>query len=168
MTNIPSYPGEAGSATNLPSGPAAPPSVMNAVRLMYLGAILSAIGLVLGLATASGLRATIHKANPKLTPSQLTTAVHVIVASGIVAGLIGVGVWIWMAVANRRGRNWARITGTVFFGLDTLTLILAFTRTSGTANVVAAIVIWAAGLGAVYFLWQRDSSAYFAAPRYVQ
>lgn len=46
-----------------------------------------------------------------------------------------------MAVSNRAGKNWARITSTVFFGLDCLVL----------------------GLGAIILLWRKESSAYFAA-----
>ena len=38
----------------------------------------------------------------------------------VVVGLIGIALWIWMAQMNKRGRNWARITSTVFFALDTL------------------------------------------------
>lgn len=164
MSNFPSYPGN-GSPPNSSPKPAAPPSVAKAVRLMYVGAALSAIGLVIGLVTAGGLRATLRSSNPTLTTSQLTTAVDVGVALIVVVGLIGVGVWIGIALASRAGRNWARITGTVFFGLDTLSLIYSFTRASGTSSVVAGVVIWAVGLGAVYFLWQPDSSAFFTAPR---
>jgi len=33
----------------------------------------------------------------------------------------------------------------------------------GSISLVLAILVWLAGLGAIYFLWQRDSSAFFQA-----
>jgi hypothetical protein len=66
-----------------------------------------------------------------------------------------------MAWANKRGKNWARITGTVFFGLYTLDLILVAARAASGISTVFAVVTWLVGLGATIMLWRRDSSAYF-------
>ena len=33
------------------------------------------------------------------------------------------------------------------------------------AQLLLPALVWLAGLGAIVFLWQKDSSAYFAAPR---
>ena len=80
----------------------------------------------------------------------------------IVVGIIGVGLWVWMARMNLKGRNWARITGTVLFGIDTLLDLLGLVRGStGAISAVFAIVIWLVGLGAVIMLWRRESTAYF-------
>lgn len=164
MSNMPSYPGES-SMPSRPPRPEVPRTVRNAVWFMYTGALLSAISLVIGLATTSGLRKAIRSSGPKLTASQVTTDVHATEAVLVVVGLIGIGLWIWLAVASQRGRNWARITGSVFFGLDTLILIYSFARASDVASTAASVVLWAVGLGAVYFLWQRDSTAFFTTPR---
>jgi hypothetical protein len=166
MSNIPRYEGS-GQLPGASFGSGAPPSVMTAVRLMYAGAVLSAISMVVGLATTSGLRAAIQKAGPKLSAAQVTTTLHVTEAFTVVFGLIGIGLWIWMAIANQKGLNWARITGTVFFGLETIGLILSLARHEPALSIVVAVVIWAVGLGAVIFLWQSASSAYFKAPRYL-
>ena len=47
-------------------------------------------------------------------------------AVAIIFGLIGIGLWLWMAYANKAGKNWARITATAFFGLDTLSVLTSF------------------------------------------
>ena len=78
----------------------------------------------------------------------------------VVVGIIGVGLWLWMARMNLKGRNWARITGTVFFGLNTLDLLGVF-RSASAVSAVFAIVTWLVGLGAVIMLWRRESTAYF-------
>ena len=44
----------------------------------------------------------------------------------IVLGLVPIALWLWMARANGRGRNWARSLSTVLFGLATLTLTSVF------------------------------------------
>lgn len=166
MSNIPRYEGGGQLPRSSPAS-GAPPSVMMAVRLMYAGAVLSAITLVLGLSTTSGLRAAIHKALPKLTSSQLNTEVHATVAFAVVFGVIGIGLWIWMAIANQKGRNWARITGTAFFGLDTIFLLAGLTLHETAVGTVVSVLVWAVGLGAVIFLWQGASTAYFKAPKYL-
>ena len=64
-----------------PARPEPPPSVVQAVRLMYAGAVVSAVSLVVGLATTGSLRTALHKSNPSLTPSQLHTAQTALVLS---------------------------------------------------------------------------------------
>lgn len=145
--------------------PTPPPSVQNAVRLMYVGAAISAISLIVTLATISSLRTSIHNANPSLSAAKLHSAETAAVVLAIVFGLIGVGLWIWMARANKAGKNWARITATVFFGLDTLSLLAGFRQAEPALSRAVSLLVWVAGLGAVVLLWQKISSAYFAASR---
>lgn len=166
MSRYPSYPGGDGPVpAPLSRGPV-PGSVTLAVRFMYAGAVVSAVSMVVGLATSGNLRAAIRKAAPTLTASQVTTDAHVVAITAVVAGLIGIGVWIWMAIANQRGHNWARITGTVFFALDTITLIAGLAQPSDTLSRVVPILVWLIGLTVVVLLWRRESSAYFKAPLY--
>ncbi len=55
--------------------PPAPPSIQTAVKLMYAGAALSAVGFIVGLATIGSLRQDIINASTKkLTASQLHAA----------------------------------------------------------------------------------------------
>jgi hypothetical protein len=77
-------------------------------------------------------------------------------------GLLSIGLWLWLARACNRGRNWARITGTVLFGLDTLLILLSVSRLKAGVGVLVDLVIWLIGLAAVVLLWRKESSAYFA------
>jgi len=140
--------------------PAPPTSVQTAVRLMYAGAVISAISFILGLATLGSLKRTIEKQHPSYTAAHVNTLVDSAVVAIVVVGIIGVGLWLWMARMNLKGRNWARITGTVLFGFNTLDLLGAF-RSASSVSAVFAIVIWLVGLGAVIMLWRRESTAYF-------
>jgi hypothetical protein len=150
-----------------------PQSVDNAVRVMYMGAAASLIGIVIDLATVGPLRdklVTMNNNGAKLTSLQVTDSEHVAIGALIVAGVIGVVLWIWMAQSNQAGKRWARIVATVLFGIDTLSLIADVNGASALSGTVPTriygIAIWLIGLAAVILLWQRTSSDYFrAAPR---
>ena len=141
--------------------PAPPTSVQTAVRLMYSGAVISAISFILGLATLGNLKHTLQKDHPSYTTAHINSLVTASIVFIIVVGIIGVGLWVWMARMNLKGRNWARILGTVFFGIDTLDLLAVFRGSTGAISAVFAIVTWLVGLGAVIMLWRRESTAYF-------
>ena len=140
-----------------------PPSVVMAVRLMYAGAVVSAVSLVVGLATVGSLRSALHKSQPTLTPTQLHDLQTIVVVGSVVIGLISIGLWVWMALMNKAGKSWARIVATVLFGLDTVFLLLGVARAGAAASSLVSILIWLIGLGAVILLWRKDSSEYVTA-----
>jgi hypothetical protein len=146
--------------------PPAPASIQNAVKLMYAGAALSAIGFIVGLATLGSLKKDILNASTKpLTAAQLHADQVVGVATIVILGLIGIGLWIWMARANGAGKNWARIVAAVLFGLNTLGLLSAVARPNAFGTKIFDILGWLVGLAATMFLWRRESSDYFAQSR---
>jgi hypothetical protein len=151
-----------GAAEPEPQRPAPPTPVLQAVKLMYAGAVVSAISLIITLATVGSLKTAIHNADPSLTASKLHSAEVAAVAVAIIFGLIGIGLWLWMAYANKGGKNWARITATVFFGLDTLSILTSFRQAEPVLSRLISILIWLIGLGAIVLLYQRESSAYFS------
>jgi len=147
-----------------PQRPSAPASVLTAVKLIYAGAALSLVGIVVTLTQKDAIRKMIAANNPKLTQSQLDVAMNVGLTFGVILGLLGAGLWLWMASANKKGYSWARVVSSVFFGIDTLYLLyVLFAAGNPAIQKVAALLLWLVGLGAVVFLWRSDSSAYFNA-----
>ena len=149
-----------------------PQSVTRAVQVMYVGALASLIGVVVELLARHSLRTYIAdhvtRNGKKLTAAQVNDTYHAELAVLVVVGLIGIALWIWMAQMNKRGRNWARITSTVFFALDSIGAIggLAGGQFSGgSANRFYGLVVWVIGLAAIVLLWQRSSSEYFKGAR---
>jgi hypothetical protein len=57
--------------------------------------------------------------------------------------------------------QWARITGTVLFGLATVDTLVSAVAPQAVAVKAWWPVIWLAGLIAVILLWQRASTAFF-------
>lgn len=167
----PQYPGPAG----MPAKPPIPKTVQNAFYLMLAGAALQLLSGIAALGSVSKIRDTIRSQHPDYTSTQVDSAVRIGETFAIVLVLIGIGLWVWMAFANRAGKNWARITGTVFFGLDSLSLVIGLaassTNTVSTTkaspfSVIVGILVWLAGLAAVIMLWNKQSSAYFSPQQY--
>jgi len=144
-----------------PERPAPPPSVLNAVKLMYVGAAVSTVSLVISLVDISGTKAAIRKARPSLTAAQVNQLNTFIIALAVVSGVIGVALWLWMARANGQGRNWARIVSTVLFGLATLDLFGVLSQPKTVLGLVFPVLTWLIGAGAVFFLWRSESNAFF-------
>jgi hypothetical protein len=141
--------------------PPVPQTVLNAVKLMYAGAAVSAIEVIISFTTIGGLKSAIEKAYPKDTAAQ----VHTLEIQGIVGlaitGLLGVGLWVLMARLNLSGRSWARMVASVLFAINTLDLVTTFTRPGTILGLIFAVALWAVGLGAIVFLWRRESSEFF-------
>jgi hypothetical protein len=144
-----------------PERPAPPPSVLNAVKLMYAGAAVSTVSLVISLINISGTKAAIEKARPSLTAAQVNQLNTFIIALAVVSGVLGVALWLWMSRANSQGRNWARIVSTVLFGLATLDLFGVLSQPKTVLGLVFPVLTWLIGAGAVFFLWRPESSAFF-------
>jgi len=152
-----------GNQQPLQQPPGQPQPMRRAVLLMYGGAALSAIEIIIGLSTIPSLKNAIRSQYPGYSSSQIHTAEVWAVATLVVFGLLAIGLWLWMAWANGAGKSWARVVATVFFGLNTLDLLSLVTRPHATLGLVLAVLVWLAGLGAILLLWQRESSAYYQA-----
>lgn len=154
-----------------------PASLRIAVWFMYGGAALSLIRVIVDLltegTTRNALRVTLQngaRSGPALTTSQLNAAITTALALALIISVFSVGVWLFIARASRNGSGWARITGTVLFVVDTLALLVgpAGIGVGGAGSAVAKVfgsIVWVAGLGAVMFLWRKDSTAFFRAQR---
>jgi len=147
--------------------PPAPPSVVNAVKLMYIGAAVSTVSLIVAFIDISGTKAAIKRARPDLTATQVNQLNTFIITLAIVSGLIGIALWLWMARANGQGKNWARIVATVLFGLATLDLIGVFSQPKTAIGLVFPVLTWLVGAATIWLLWRPDSTAFFKPQGYV-
>jgi hypothetical protein len=141
--------------------PPAPPSVVNAVKLMYAGAAVTTVSLIISLADIGGTKSAIRKARPSWTVAQVNQFDRFIVITAVVSGVIGIGLWLWMARSNGQGKGWARVVSTVLFGLATLDLIGVLTEPKTALGLVFPLLTWLVGLGAILLLYRPDSSAFF-------
>lgn len=150
--------------------PEPPETVSRAVRFMFAGAVASLVwGLYLIIVTVSSRSAALAANNSlstgkRMTPSQFNSAFTGIVIYYVALTLVFVALWMWMARMNRAGRNWARITASVLFAVWTYEAYRSITALSTwivLGLMIIMLAIWAAGLGALYYLWRPESKAFF-------
>ena len=146
-----------------PSVPRSARAVRAAVKLMYVGAAVSTVNLVILLALIGDIKVSQLLNTPFITVS-------------IAWSLAPLALWLWMARENGRGRNWARIVSTVLFGAATLDLTGPFglpgIRVSLVPVVYGSTIIpvlyWLVGAAVVWLLWRPASRAFFRPPGYTQ
>ena len=161
----PAYPPQAGYGP--PPKPPLPRTVQRAFTLMLVGAGLEVVNVVLSFVFSHQVDQRIQQA---LNAGTTTNSTSVNIASTATGGILGIGLWIWMAYANRAGKNWARITGTVFFGIsclgllgDVIIVVAMYKWIGGIVYLLVAenLFAWLLGLAVVILLWKQESGAYF-------
>jgi hypothetical protein len=144
-----------------PDRPPVPPQIKNAVKAMYVGAAVTIAGVIIEILTVGATKNAIEKRSPNLSVSQVNASERTLIIGFVVGGLIAVAAWIFHARACRDGKAWARITGTVLFGLCTVDAIGSAVIPVAVAVKIWWPVIWLTGLTAVIFLWQPACTAFF-------
>jgi hypothetical protein len=151
------------TAAQMPSAerPSVPSSVRNAATVMYVGAAAAVIHSILYIVTSSATKTAYADKHPRLSATKITAGAHALTFSGAVGGVIAAALFIWIAVMCLRGRNWARITGTVFFGIGVVDALLGLIVAVSVVDKIFSFVVVLIGLGAIILLWQASSSEYF-------
>jgi hypothetical protein len=144
-----------------PVRPQAPVSVVRAVRLMYVGAGVEVVALIVGLITRGSLNSAILRAHPHYTATQLHNAEIAQTTAVVVGALIAVGLWLWMAWADGKGKSWARILSAVFFGIGTLAQLASFIVARSGADRIVGAVGWLVGLVTIVLLFSKESGPFF-------
>ncbi len=166
---LPNFPGStpaepAHTARSVPQ----PSSISLAVRLMWAGAAVSLLSLVVTLLNLGDLKSQVREqlaaSGQEVTDQVVNASYAAAIAFGVLGSLIAVLLWLWMAWKNGQGRTWARVVATVLGVINVLSTI--YTLTAGTApiaanilaviNVVLAVVI-------LVLLWRKESSAFYQA-----
>jgi hypothetical protein len=170
---MPAYPGGPG----LPPKPPLPGSVLRAFQCMLGGAVLSVLSAVAVFPELGTIRSALEKGLPHDDHDMIDSLVTATIVVTVVTALIEAGLWVWMAFAAKAGNNYARIVGTVFFGLDAAATLFSTpgffvsTNSGSTSSTFASsdtmlgqIVNWlifVIGLAAALLMWRKSSSEYF-------
>jgi hypothetical protein len=130
--------------------------------MMFAVAALGVVNLIVLLATQKSVRSTLARQHPRWSDHQLTTTVHVIVAAGIVFGLVFLVLYVLLALQVRKGKNWARIVTFVLAGIGVLGLLASFARPAAGAGRVVSALSGLLDIGIIVLLTQPPSNVYFA------
>jgi hypothetical protein len=149
-----------------------PDTVQWAVKLMLAGAAVSTVYLVFALIVTASIKTDLVRWNAtqtkakQLTTSQVNSLATYYIVSTIIVGLIAIGLWLWMARMNTRGRKWARIVATVLFVLWSYYTYVSIGETHGAATLITSTIIvlvtWLIGLASLFLLWRPASSAFYS------
>lgn len=145
-----------------------PPSIRTAVRLMWAGAVVSLLSLIVTIATIGSskdqIRDQMAASGQDVTPGMVDAAFAVAIGVGVVGALIAIGLWLWMAWKNGKGRSWARIVATVLGAFNVASTLFTFSAGSSPAPaLVLAVVNLILAVAILVLLWRKDSSAFYRA-----
>jgi hypothetical protein len=163
MTYVPD-PGASGNWITEP--PPRPPSVAIAVKLMYTGAALTVVNVIVSIARIASLTSALVTRSGYTTSRAHSIVTHDTLLNSV-GGLIAAGLWLWMARETAAGRGWARNLATVLFGLFTLGTLLIF-LIEGLGGIILGLLIWLVALAATICVRRRDASDYFTQSDYRQ
>jgi hypothetical protein len=140
-----------------------PRTVLNAVRLMYLGAAVEVGVLIVLWLTEGSIRAAVSRRYPQLTATQLG-GLNTLFTVELVIGSLVVLLWLFMAWATGKGSQLARLAAIMCFSLSTLGIIVNLTTGSpqfAPAAFIASCVLWLIGLAAIVNLFRKQSRAFY-------
>jgi hypothetical protein len=140
-----------------------PRTVLNAARLMYLGAVAEfAVVIVLWL-TEGSIRGAVSHRYPQLTVTQLG-GLNTLFTFELSVGSLLVVLWLFMAWAVGTGSQLARVAAIFCFSLSTLGIIIDLSTGSpqfAPAAFTGGCVLWLIGFAAIVNLFRKQSRAYY-------
>jgi hypothetical protein len=138
---------------------ARPRAVRTAVTLMLAGAAAELAVVITMLMTAPAVRAAVAAKD--------AAAVHPVMAHQFVdlaAAPLVIGLWLWLAWANGRGEDWARMVSAACFGLLALSMIAVLAQGGAVyapADVTVASLESAVGLVSVVLIFTPAAWRYY-------
>jgi hypothetical protein len=139
--------------------PGQPRTVYAAVRIMWLGALAELGALLTVMTTAAAVRAAVARTYPDGVSS---ANVHIFVDE-VIAPIV-ILLWLWLAWANSKGKDPARVVLVSFLGLMSLDIMGSLAQDAGTfapADLIAGGVLWLIAFAAVVLIFTPASNRYF-------
>lgn len=160
-------PGQGGWPSQQPAATSGVPQLVNTAFLMIAAAaVLSAIGsLIFGFTGGDYITAMVQEsmrqspAPQELPPGFAETMNGMLALSGVIGAVINLGLYALVAFPVRKGKNWARILGTVFAALSVFGLFNLFDL--GALFGIIQLLSILLGVAAIVLLYLPDSAPYF-------
>jgi len=136
-----------------------PRSVRVAVKLMLAGAAAELAAMIIIISTLGSVRATVAARD-----AAALQAVHLHQVTDIGVAPVAIGLWLWLAWANGRGQDWARLLSAACFALISLSLITALAQDAAAfapATMIAGAVVWTLGLSSVTLIFTPAAGRYY-------
>lgn len=138
---------------------------------MYAGAALAIVGGIFSLVTIEqGIQLGLNSSNTRLSGREYETAASVaraIAYAGVLFSIVvGTALWIWMALANNAGKNWARIVATGFAGIGIVSQLISVVSSGANHTLIVGSLIFGiltliVSIAALTLMWLKPSSEYY-------
>lgn len=144
-----------------------PQSVDRAVTLIWVSIALTLVASLLSFLYLDGLVDDMLEGASGSGAEMTESMARATAIGGIVFGLVvGVALMVLFAVFIGKGANWARIVYTVLAGISLVFGLLGLVNPTGPALLVLLSLVGLAVTAAtLWFLWQKESSAWFTGRR---
>jgi hypothetical protein len=136
-----------------------PRSVRVAVKLMLAGAAAELAAMIITISTLGSVRAAVAARDASALQD-----VHLHQVTDIGVAPVAIGLWLWLAWANGRGQDWARLLSAACFALISLSLITALAQDAAAfapANMIAGAVVWTLGLSSLALIFTPAAGRYY-------
>jgi hypothetical protein len=136
-----------------------PRSVRVAVKLMLAGAAAELAAMITVISTLASVRATVAARD-----AAAMHALHLHQVAVIGLAPVAIGMWLWLAWANGRGQDWARLLSAGCFALISLSVMAQLAQgvaAFASAAMIAAAVVWALGLSSVVLIFTPAAGRYY-------
>lgn len=168
QSSVPQY-GQSGPVTwpsQQPAGTSGVPQLVNTAFLMIVSAGVLSFVSALVLAFTGGdtftaiMAQSAAQQGQRLPAGALQSMQGAIIIGAIIGGLISLGLYALVAFPVRKGKNWARILGTVFAAISLFSL-LGGSFTFGLLYGLIQTITILLGIAAMVLLYLPGSAPYF-------
>lgn len=159
----PQIPGQ-GGFNPPPANVTKPKSIDLAVKLMYAGAALSVLNIIVSLLSKDAIKDSIRdRLGDGATTKEIDDAFAGFNVQTILGGIIGIALWVLMAKMNESGKSWARIVATVLGAINVIGFLIGLAFGSTPILLLVGLVSVALAAFILFLLWKKESSDYYKA-----
>ena len=140
-----------------------PRAVRGAAWLMCAGAAASLAAQITMVVTTGSVHSAVLHQYPAFTAAQWHGVLGELAIKEIGA-LVCIGVWLWLAWANSRGHDWARMVFAAFYGLICLSMLAALAQGApvyAPADFAVGMVEWLIATAALVLIYCGPACPYY-------
>ena len=141
----------------------APPSIRTSVNLVWAIVALSVLSAVATFIFIDDIAAALQQDQGAGVSE---SAVRAGATVGAIIGVVVFGaLWIVLGIFLRKGANWARIVLSILAGLGVVFGLFGLVAPQHASLLIIGIITWVLEAALLWFLWQKDSTAFLKGSR---
>jgi hypothetical protein len=140
----------------------APPSIRTSVNIVWAIVAMSVLSAVVTFIFIDDIAAALQDQGAGVSESTVRASA---IVSAVVAVVVFGALWIVLGIFLRKGANWARIVLSILAGLGVVFGLFGLAAPQHASLLVIGIITWVLEAALLWFLWQKDATAYLKGSR---